>query len=401
MQGLAFWRAPTPAPRDDHMNHTRSPYLPALLLLETALLLAAACNAPAPTAAPPAAPISAPDPAPMLENRFVGNNACAGCHSREFQAHKGSFHASTARPVAELANIVLPQGVLFHSRCRLRREGRDIVVSVGFSKLGAEKLQYGLGSGKTGITFVTITNKNALFEMRASYFTHARQWYSTPGHRDLSSDEMGLDYPSDGGRLCMSCHTTTLPATGMTPDPRFLGVGCEACHGPAGDHIAAVKRNDLAHLAIDRLGAYGAEKLNTLCGRCHRTGQNVMDRSPRLATETQRFQAYGIMKSRCFKESKDRLSCLTCHNPHMNASLDMRSYEKACLSCHASTQPSGSGVSTGIHGKACPVRPRDGCIACHMPARKLIPQAERSPEAVDHFIQIPAKGSRPSPFHAL
>ena len=55
---------------------------------------------------------------------------------------------------------------------------------MGGAVLGAETLQYGLGSGKTGITFVSIADKTTLFEMRASYFPKIRQWYVTPGQKN-------------------------------------------------------------------------------------------------------------------------------------------------------------------------------------------------------------------------
>lgn len=378
------------------MKYNCSLYLLLLLLLPTAgILFAAGCSTPA------AKPTSiAQPPTPPPSNSFVGNQACAQCHTKEYQAHKASFHATTARLVSGIGKIVLPRSGLFGSRCRLRPDGSSFRISVGDSPIGAEKLQYGLGSDKAGITFVAIADQTNLFEMRASYFPGIAKWYSTPGQKNLEDDEMGLDFPPDKGRLCMSCHTTTLATDSIVPEPRFLGVGCEACHGPGGAHISAVKSHDPAHLQMDKLGGYGAEKLNTLCGRCHRTEQDIMKTSPSLVSETQRFQSYGIMKSRCFKESKDTLSCLTCHDPHKNATLDMGTYEKACLTCHSSAARK-IGLSTAPSAKACPVSPQRGCIPCHMPARKIIPGADRSPSAADHFIHIPPKGSHPSPFRPL
>lgn len=303
----------------------------------------------------------------------------------------------TARAISDIGSIALPRGNLLDSLCRLTRDGSSFRINVGDSPLGAETLQYGFGSGKTGITFVAMTDTTTLFEMRASYFPRIRQWYVTPGQRKMDADDMGFDYPPERGRLCVSCHTTSLPPDSIVPERKFLGVGCEACHGPGGNHIAAIKRNDRLHLGMDRLGHYGGEKLVTLCGRCHRTPQDVMHRSPGLASETQRFQSYGIMESRCFKESNDKLSCLTCHDAHANATLAMGTYEKACLNCHGH----GSGSKNTHPGNTCPVNSRTGCISCHMPARRILPYAARSPSAVDHFIHIPPKGSAPVPYRAL
>jgi hypothetical protein len=379
------------------MKHNRTLFLALVLLLPAAaVLLAAGCSTPTPAEVAPA-----PSAAPPPENRFVGNAACAECHKKEFNSHRKSFHAITAHQVPDLGTIVLPQGNLFGSKCRLTKDGPSFRISVGDSPIGAETLQYGIGSGKTGITFVAMTDSTTLFEMRASYFPRIRKWYVTPGQKKLDVDEMGLDYPPDRGRRCISCHTTAISEDSIVPERKFLGVGCEACHGPGGDHIAAIRANDLAHIKMERLALYGGEKLNTLCGRCHRTPQDVMERSPSLANETQRFQAYGILMSRCFKESKDKLSCLTCHDPHANATLNMKTYEKACLTCHGHGTEHASTSIKSVAARPCPVNPRSGCIPCHMPARKILPGADRSPSAVDHFIHIPPKGSRPSPYKPL
>jgi hypothetical protein len=368
-----------------------------ILVPAAALVLAAGCSTPA--ARPVAVAVPAPPPPPA--NQFVDSAACAPCHGREFKSHRHSFHAATAHLVSDLGKIAFPDGDLLGSSCRLRPSGSAFTISVGDSPVGAETLQFGLGSGKTGITFVSINDRTSLFEMRASYFPKIRQWYVTPGQKKMEPDEMGFDYPPARSRMCMGCHTTTLPEYSIVPDRRFLGVGCEACHGPGANHIAAIKRNDSAHLGMDRLGTLGGEQLNMLCGRCHRTTQDVMDRSPALATETQRFQTYGIMMSRCFTEGGKKLSCLNCHDPHTNASLDMRHYESACLSCHGGASGQAANSRTVARGKRCPVNPASGCIPCHMPARKIIPNADRSPSAVDHYIHVPPKGSAPAPYHSL
>ena len=384
------------------MKYHRSLCLVLLLIAPaTGLILAAGCstNTPKPAATPPTAPALAAVTA--SGSRFVGNEACAECHAAEFRSHKSSFHSQTARLVQEVGKIVLPKGDLPGSKCRLQPEGDSFSVSVGGALLGAETLQYGFGSGKTGITFVSVLDKVTLFEMRASYFPKIAQWYVTPGQKKLDVEELGFDYPPERGRLCVTCHTTTLPENSIVPERKFLGVGCEACHGAGGDHIAAVKRADTAHLGMDRLNRVGGARVNTLCGRCHRTRQDVMVRSPNNIAETQRFQTLGISQSRCFLESKDQFSCLNCHDAHANASLDMKYYEKACLTCHGPASAPFPITAKRVAAKLCPVNPKTGCIPCHMPARKILPEADRSPVAVDHFIHIPRKGSRPSPYRAL
>jgi predicted CXXCH cytochrome family protein len=91
------------------------------------------------------------------------------------------------------------------------------------------------------------------------------------------------------------------------------------------------------------------------------------------------------MRSRCFLESGDRLSCQTCHDPHSNASTDKKQYEKICLSCHSPARAATASKGVGL-GKACPVNPHSGCIPCHMPKREVTPDAPIA--MADHFIRI-------------
>src|SRR5262249_17734237 len=161
----------------------------------------------------------------------------------------------------------------------------------------------------------------------------------------------------------MECHATTVPAESLKPDPRFFGVGCEACHGPGQAHVNAARTRDLSGFKMAKLSDAGGEKINELCGNCHRTAKQVAKGD----TSTQRFQPYGLSKSKCYLGSQDKLSCLTCHDPHKDASRDIKAYEAVCIRCHtpASNTPT-FGPSQG-RTAVCSVNTKTGCVECHMP----------------------------------
>src|SRR2546430_9054883 len=48
------------------------------------------------------------------------------------------------------------------------------------------------------------------------------------------------------------------------PDPLPI------CHGPASAHLAAAKAGKLSDLHIERIGTWGATRINEMCGKCHR-----------------------------------------------------------------------------------------------------------------------------------
>jgi predicted CXXCH cytochrome family protein len=219
----------------------------------------------------------------------------------------------------------------------------------------------------------------AIEELRATYYPSTHQWLTTPGQFNAPMNSLGRIFDVEGSRHCLGCHVTALPVTGITPEPRFYGVGCESCHGPGQQHVAAIQSGEKNRVQMERLNTVGASKLNEMCGKCHR---NAADVGRDELDMTQRFAPYGLAKSRCFLETGDSLSCVTCHDPHKNASTDQKSYEKICLSCHKGSAAYGPGMKLG---KACPTNPRAGCIPCHMPKRSIVPNYPI--QMTEHFIQ--------------
>src|SRR5207249_8666777 len=101
----------------------------------------------------------------------------------------------------------------------------------------------------------------------------------------------------------------------LYPEPRIMGVGCESCHGPSSAHIAAARTRGVKNLRMEKLSSIGGKKMNELCGRCHRSVEDVL-KMPADQRNSQRFFTYGLAMSKCFLKSEDRLTCSTCHDPH-------------------------------------------------------------------------------------
>jgi len=209
----------------------------------------------------------------------------------------------------------------------------------------------------------------------------------------MPDDELGSVHDIETSRTCFLCHSVALQAGTSRPDPHLLGVGCESCHGPASAHIAAARTPGATEFYMEKIGQWGAKRINELCGRCHRTADTVNLGGTESAM-TQRFQPYGLMQSPCFQGSGDVLSCLTCHDPHTNASRDERRYEAACLSCHAAAKGSASPATAAGHPTICPVNPKDRCIGCHMPPRKVFPFSKLPVYMADHLIWAYGKKQR-------
>jgi hypothetical protein len=209
-------------------------------------------------------------------------------------------------------------------------------------------------------------------------------------------------------RNCFGCHTTQTSARAdraIDEETLIPNVSCERCHGPGRAHVEAARRGapDAAlELPFGR-DRFTADSLLTLCGTCHRhpsrfdPGQMRPD-DPHMA----RFQPIGILHSRCFRESGGTFSCVTCHDPHAQASTDRASYLAVCLSCHSASSTGSSPRPPDSHrrpldnptatGTPCPVEPRGDCVNCHMPRV----DAGQHVLFADHWIRVRRPGE-PAP----
>ncbi len=338
------------------------------------LLLAAGCGGP--KASVPTPRTSSP---PAEEAVYVGNAACAECHRAEFDPHHASRHALTLRRAdrQSLGPLAPPTGPIPNTPYEIAAADGALHFVRNDPNEGRAPIQYAFGSGKTVMTYVGEIGANRLTEFAMSYSPGSKVWYITPGQERLTGVKLGDVNELGRARRCMLCHAVKVQPTSAEPPPGFEGVGCESCHGPGGAHIAAVRTPNATDIKMERIRSWGASRINALCARCHRS---VDDLSPGAleANSTARFQPYGLEMSPCFKKSGDRLSCLTCHNPHTNVSTDTRAYERACLSCHSAT--------ASPPGKVCPVNARTKCIGCHMPREQVFAGANIPISMPDHMI---------------
>lgn len=313
---------------------------------------------------------------PVTElSRYAGNEACASCHQKEAQAHAGSPHVHAMSRVDAASHGVLfrrpsdvkdpKQGILYRTAVE---NGRCILVAATEQGPVVAEAEYGFGSGKNGITYLG-RQGDAELELRLSYYPKGKRWAFSPGQQLNSRSggmvlETGLIKPAETVESCFVCHSTVIAKEKdqLLPGTCMMGVGCEACHGPGQEHIAAVRRGD-ADLRMLKLGQVPGQRLTQeLCGQCHRSPahEDLSDAFSR--SQLPRLQGLALSQSLCFTNSEGRLSCLTCHDPHDQSPKPESYYNGKCMSCH-------SGASPEQH--ACRVEPRGDCVSCHMPAQPV------------------------------
>ena len=316
----------------------------------------------------------------------VSEPDCAECHRAiaESYAKTGmarSFHVSRKLPLTGGAGQFRP----------VEREGRGYIQRAAAADVPAREVSvdYEVGSGNDGVTYLHRTRDNKLVEIPVS-------WYSEKGgHWGMSP---GYDRPTNPGfsrpvtYRCIFCHDAypSLPGNyaeieGATVFPAELpdGIDCQRCHGSGVAHADAVRqRKPLAEIraAIVNPAHLTPELQMDVCMQCHlettstdlpgslmKFNRGVFSYQPGqpLGDYSQYFdhapgtghddkleivsQAYRLHQSACFLKSAGRLTCTTCHNPHESA---MGNPDAVCGQCHESHGVAGS------------------CVACHMPKRQ-------------------------------
>jgi tetratricopeptide (TPR) repeat protein len=339
----------------------------------------------------------ADNPVAQEPSPLAGAKRCAECHPTIFQAQQSSRHAHTFFRASELANVALPsspvrdpgQAKVLHS---LKRVGPDVIEQ----QTQVEKqvysaiVEYALGSGDRGLTFVGRGENGRALELRLSRYRDRAgyQWDVTSGHfvqpRE-NAQYLGEPLTEDAVRQCLGCHVTSSQAvvSGSGPAAADHGIACERCHGPGENHILAVKADFPDRAIVDPRMISGSRTV-ALCAQCHSPRRGSVSRDDPSAV---RFQGTSLTWSRCFLESEDQLDCITCHDPHRDAVKSSAHYESKCLSCHSGlrTESELSGSSEMPAPSVCRVNPTNGCIGCHMPSVKdVVPHSSFT----DHFIRV-------------
>jgi hypothetical protein len=326
---------------------------------------------------------------------YVGASRCMGCHPREFRSQQQSRHARTIVAGTVISSLPWPDEPLVdranpHVTHRLRRVNDRLEATTQFEDQSFTALiQYALGSNHQGRSFVARDGQGQARELRISQYPAAPEWDRTSEHPSEPPGPdgyLGRPISEDSVRRCLHCHSTNFRAvqapTGR-PEASDHGIGCERCHGPGGHHLQAIDRQ-FPDLAIARPKLASAAQIVSLCGQCHKAPESA---SPAKASYI-RFQAPTFVQSRCYTEA-GTMSCVTCHNPHRDASRDPAHYEAICLQCHptpgSSLKSSGEKQAQVMSWAPCPTGARRDCLGCHM--RKV---AEAVPRTIftDHHIRI-------------
>jgi hypothetical protein len=327
-------------------------------------------------------------------NAYIGEAACAECHidivgtQHSTPMYHAGARAESAPLLAQHPDMTFHEGPYTYA-IRLNISS----VSNGAANV-AQPIGWAFGNGEYGQTYILKSNGHYT-ESRLSYYSSLHALDITTGHSTEipSALERALGDPlkPDTAQRCFSCHTTEAVVSGsFQPEKAIPGVTCEACHGPAAKHVAAMTagQDDMASATITNPASMSPTDSVDFCGACHRTWSDVTMLMPaNIGIVVVRFQPYRLEMSRCWGSAGDpRITCIACHNPHQPLVRSTASYDIKCLACHRALNSRRTNEPSQPHATAlaCKVGKHD-CASCHMP-RYEIPQTHAF--FTDHDIRI-------------
>lgn len=378
-----------------------------------------------PPAPPAAAPVK-PQPVAVVPAQMVDEQQCQGCHSEQVKDWQGSHHQLAMQPATGETMLGDFNDVTFKAEnetTRFSRKNDEFWVNTpGSDGQNADfKVAYTFGIAPLQQYLIEVGD-GRLQALGVAWDTQKQRWFHLyPGQGVNFKNPLHWSKPSQNANfMCVECHTTgykrNFDAVNNTFDSHWnsLGVGCQACHGPASNHLEwTAKKTDLIHkgFAVDLKDKDATVEIET-CARCHArraplgdgftVGKRLMDDYLPSTLTRELYALDGKIKDEVFEHGSFAQSkmfdkgvrCSNCHNPH---STELKAPGNGvCLQCHNSA---GKTSVAGVDGQGLKAKnydsvehtrhamgqPGSQCVDCHMPGKFYMGNDFRR----DHSFSIP------------
>jgi Flp pilus assembly protein TadD len=343
---------------------------------------------------------------------YAGSESCRECHEPEFQSWQTSNHALAERPIAPQSD-----GPAFENQPPIQhgtltsevhlRDGKFEIIADGPDGRGPFVPERVFGN--TPLRQFLISAEGGRYQAsEVAYDPRTLDWFGVTGDEDRKPGEWGhwtgrgMNWNSN----CADCHNTDLrknydaKSDSYTTTMAEMGVGCEACHGPAGKHVDWQRAHSGSSNTDPTLPELRAvqqpDPMLDTCGACHsrrtelretfhpgeRFGDSFMLAIPghddtwypdgQVRGENYVFASF--LMSRMYAEG---VRCKDCHDPHTLQRLAPGN--DLCMRCHVGK------IDPVAHAHHDVAKPGGQCVDCHMPQTTYMQRHARR----DHGFTIP------------
>jgi tetratricopeptide (TPR) repeat protein len=339
-------------------------------------------------------------------SRFAGSKTCRDCHADFYKLWATSFHGLAMQPYTpafgrqnlspQTAEIVVGktryQAKMDDRGGRVRQRGPD-----GEKEFPIEQVM----GGENVYYFLTPLERGRLQVLPVAYDVHKKSWYDTaasgvrhfPDRRDEAL--AWTDRMFTFNTTCFNCHVSQLRTNYDLAGDAYKttwsepGISCEACHGPASDHVRAMETAadpaKVHDIRIIRAKEFTAERMNDMCATCHaklvplsldfRPGDKFFDHFDLVVLDHPDYYPDGRdlgenytytswLLGRCGQLGK--LDCNHCHTPSGRLRFEAAEANKSCAPCHQKYLDDP--VAHGHHAAG---SKGNDCVGCHMPMTRF------------------------------
>ena len=383
-------------------------------------------------------------PSFVEDDGYAGSDSCRACHPGQYASWRETYHRTMTQAATPGAVAAPFDGRVLRERGRafapIRDGDRYYVVEVEPDRLEPLVPEGRWWEGRRNVWRVAMTTGSHHLQGYWVYAVSGRleQFpfvYLVRDGRWMANSDSFLQPPPEEdetlrryvwGDECAVCHTTGGPWD--SPDEESdeiavteLGISCEACHGPAAEHVAAnasparryaLHREEEADPTIANARRLDHDRASSICGRCHAIhpeeeigeGLNAYLPGDRLAAFTDVTSLFrlverarhapdldgfseserddigafwddgtvrvagreysGMIRSGCYLDGE--MACTSCHSLHRGPPERQIDPEVAgdamCTSCHPGI---GAALEDHTHHRASSEGSR--CVGCHMP----------------------------------
>ncbi|MBZ0290711.1 MAG: hypothetical protein K8I30_24005 [Anaerolineae bacterium] len=199
---------------------------------------------------------------------YVGADECSGCHRALARDHGDTLHALALQDVGRNQDPILGDFEQGEDLRTVTLPGEDEARA-----FTADDIEFAIGAGRHMQAYLYEVDNNDYMVLPAAWNVETGAWEAMA---------LGDTWPSEGydwEQNCAFCHTTGFDVERERWDDD--GVMCEACHGPASNHVEAAddagRRPNEEELLAIRSAIYTTPD-SQVCGQCHSVGVGADNR---------------------------------------------------------------------------------------------------------------------------